>query len=110
MKYVKRLKIGEGPKRQRIQPSRFESTPHWREMKKALAAGIGESEYIQIQLTPEEQAEYKLKHRRTIARFLKKYVQDNSLRYSVNSFNNGGDVYFRILNDVPIVKVKSKRA
>lgn len=53
-------------------------------------------------LTPEDKKKYNLEHRRTVARFIKKYVLSLNLPYSVKSFERETGTFFLVMYDEPI--------
>lgn len=106
----RKLKASEVPRRKRNQPSRFESTTEWIQMKAAIDEGLKRAEAVEVILTDADKARYKLKHRRTVTRFIKKYVRSKKLAYSVKSFTRDMGDYFLVINDVPVTKKKSATA
>lgn len=103
----RKIKATEAPKRKRNQPSRFETTPEWLQMKAALDKGLKPNEALEVVLTDADKAKYKLKHRRTVTRFIKKYVRSKGLPYSIKSFNRDMGDYFLVMYDVPVQKKKA---
>ena len=96
----RKVKVSEVPKRRRIQPSRFESTPEWLQMKAALDKGLKPKEALEVVLTTEDKDKYDLHHRRTVARFIKGYLQAHDMPYSVKSFERDAGTYFLVMHDV----------
>jgi hypothetical protein len=86
----KKINATDAPKRSRISSSRFERTPDWRAMQADLEKGLKPNEVLQIMLTEEDKKRYGIKNRRTVARFLKKYLEVKKLPYAVKSFSNLG--------------------
>jgi hypothetical protein len=99
----KKMSAEQLPKRTRKAESRFEKTQEWTLMKADLDRGLSPQEAAQIGLTPEDKARYKITHRRTIARFVKKYIASKGLRYTIKSFQRGGVDYVAVINDTPVV-------
>ncbi len=103
----RKIKISERPRRKREQPSRFESTKEWKQLKAAIDVGLKPQEALEVVLTPKDQAKYKLKHRRTVARFIQNYLRSKKLPYSVNSFTRDMGNYFLVMYDVPVTRKHS---
>jgi len=80
----------EVPKRGRKVEYRFEATPEWRAMKLDLDNGLKKNDSLKISLTEADKAKYNIASRRTVVRFLQKYLTDNGLKYTVRSFNRDG--------------------
>ncbi len=89
----KRVKADQVQKRSRKSESRFESTPEWKAMKADIDAGYpkattkgGVAEALVLSLTDEDKERIGIANRRTVARFVQKYIKDQSLHYEVKSF------------------------
>lgn len=97
MSYQK-IRASAFPKRPRKGVSRFESTPEWRMMKADIAKGLKPGEGLQVIFTDEDKAKYDIKSRRTIARFIKKYLVARDLPYTVTSFERreSGDFFILV--------------
>ena len=93
MAYTK-ITVTDLPKRSRRVASRFENTSEWREMRADIEKGLKSSEALQLVMSDEEKRKYKIKNRRTIARFVRKYLKERNLPYIVKSFHRDdmGDV------------------
>jgi hypothetical protein len=102
------FKRGKGgvPKRTRSQPSRFESTKEWKQLKAAIDSELTPGEFVAVILTEEQKKEIGIAHRRTIARFIKKYVRARTLPYSIKSFTQDGMDHYYVTHDVPVTKRK----
>jgi hypothetical protein len=96
---------GQPPTRERKSESRFERAHEWRLMKADLdRADLKPNEYLQLSLNDEAKKEYGIVNRRTIARFIKKYLADNDLnKYTVKSFRREGKDFF-IVRYTPVVR------
>lgn len=94
-----KIKRSQLPKRTRKSESRFEKTADWRKMKADIDAGLKPQEALQVVLTDEDKRKFGITNRRTIARFVKKYIKDKGLRYSVKSFHREGVGDFIIVCD-----------
>jgi predicted nucleotidyltransferase len=99
----KKTKADQVPKRARKSESRFEHTEEWRLMKADIDRGLKPQEALQAVLTPEDKKKYKIKNRRTIARFIKKYLESKGLKYGVKSFNKDGADYI-VVQHTPVVR------
>jgi hypothetical protein len=92
----KKVKAGDVPGRVRKSESRFEKTTEWQRAKADIDAGLKtglakdkrDDSVAKIEITDEDKIRYNIKHRVTIARFVRKYLADNNLPYIVNSFRN----------------------
>ena len=105
----KRLKAHEEkPKRSRKAVSRFETTAEWRMMKADIDKGLKPQEALQVVLTKEDKAKYNIQARRSIARFIQKYLAGANLPYKVTSWENRDSGDFCVL--VKYVPVMSQRA
>lgn len=93
----KKIKATEVPKRRRPAVSRFEKTEEWQLMKKDLDKGLKTNEALEIILTDEEKKRHKLTHRRTVTRFIKKYLQAHDMQYLFKSFSRDGSDYFLVM-------------
>src|SRR5207244_1496302 len=82
-KDVRKVKL---PRRKRVGVSRFEKTEEWKLLKADLDAGLKPFEARQISLTEEDKKKYRIKNRRTCARFVQKYLAEHKLPYAVKSF------------------------
>ncbi len=90
----KRLKASDAAKRRRLSVSRFEKTEEWRLMKADLDKGLKPNEVLQVMLDDDEKRKYRIRNRRTVARFIKKYLTDHKLPYTFKSFSReGADVF-----------------
>jgi hypothetical protein len=99
----KRVKESQVPKRERKSESRFEKTSEWRLLKADLEKGLKPQEALQVILTDADKEKYGISNRRTIARFVVKYLQANKLKYGVKSFRRE-DKDFIIVQYTPIVR------
>lgn len=94
-----KIKAADAPKRRRAAVSRFEKTQEWQLMKKDLDKGLKPNEALEILLTEDDRERYGLQHRRTVARFIKKYLDTHNLPYTLKSFARDTGDYFLIMND-----------
>lgn len=82
-----RIKAADVPTRGRKSESRFERTPEWKAMKADLDRRLKPQEALQVTLTEEEKKQLGISNRRTITRFLQRYLADKELPYIVKSFH-----------------------
>jgi hypothetical protein len=52
------------------------------------------NEFLELALTDDDKEKYGITNRRTIARFLQKYIKDNKLKYTVKSFRREDKDFF----------------
>jgi hypothetical protein len=93
----KKIKAADAPKRRRLSVSRFEKTEDWQLMKADLDKGLKPNEALEIILTDEDKKRYRLEHRRTVTRFIKKYLQTHKLPYTLKSFGRDSGDYFLVM-------------
>jgi hypothetical protein len=98
----RKIKTTDLPKRRRKVASKFEATQEWKLMKAALDAGLRPQEALEVVLTPADKKKYGLEHRRTVTRFIQKYVRSLGLPYSVKSFERELGTYFLVMHDKPV--------
>lgn len=94
----KKIHVSDIPKRPRKGKSRFERTPEWKQLKADLDKGLKPKEALQVILTDGDKAKYGIQNRRTIARFLQKYLADHKLPYHLKSFRRDDMDFFVIQN------------
>lgn len=66
-------------------------------MRADIDAGLQPDKVLQVVLTEADKKKYNLKHRRTVARFIKKYLQSKNLPYRVKSFHRDDEGDFFIV-------------
>lgn len=88
-----RIKASQVPTRGRKSESRFEKTADWKAMKADIDRGLKPQEALQVSLTQEEMVGYGITNRRTIARFVQKYVSAKEMPYTVKSFHRADRDY-----------------
>lgn len=66
-------------------------------MKNCLEKGLKPSEALEIVLTNEDKAKYRIQNRRTVARFITKYIRERELPYTVKSFHRDAGDYFLVM-------------
>lgn len=94
----KKIRASEIPKRPRNAVSRLEKTEEWKLMKADLDKGLKPNEAMQLILTDEDKQKYGIKNRRSVARFLQKYLADHKLPYTLKSFHRDSNDFFLIQN------------
>lgn len=94
-----KLTVKEAPRRKRRSVSRMEALPQWQLMREDLEKHkMTPNEVRQITVTPEDRDKYRIQSRRTMTRFVAKYLQDSQMPYRVNSFNRDGVVFIQVLH------------
>ena len=83
-------------RRTRKVASLFESAPDWAKLKRDLDHGRIPALGAQIALTDADNAEYGITSRRTVPRFIQRYIKDNALPYVVESFRRDGVDYVKV--------------
>lgn len=93
MAYTKTT-LTKAVKRKRNRIPRFEKTEEWRMMQADIERGLKPRDALQVLFTKEDMEKYRITNRRTVARYLKKYLTTRKLPYGVKSFQlpNGGFV------------------
>lgn len=84
MAYAK-VKTAAVPKRKRATESRFESTPEWQSLRADLK-GLKRGESLQITFEERDYKRIGLKARRSVARFVQKYLEKQGHDYRVKTF------------------------
>jgi hypothetical protein len=92
MAYTK-INISLAAKKQHVVIPRFARTAEWEMMKTDLDKGLRRQEVLQLSLSDEDKVKYGLKSRRTIARFIRKYLRSKNLSYVVKSFRRDSKDY-----------------
>lgn len=98
----KKTKVNQVPKRERKSEYLFEGTEEWKMMKRDIDKGLKPNEALQVQLTAEDKEKYGIKSRRTIARFVKRYLDENELPYTVKAFNRDAMDYI-VVQYTPVI-------
>lgn len=94
---IRKIKAHQAPKKQRTPVYKFELTEEWRVLKTAIDNGIKPGEAWEIVLTDADKEKYKIKNRRTVARYVRLYIQDKKLPYLVDSFHRANEGDFVIV-------------
>jgi hypothetical protein len=91
----KKIIVADLPKRKRLAVSKFEKTEEWREMRADIEKGLKANEALQLVMTDEDKRRHNIKNRRTVARFITKYLKDKKLPFILKSFHRDdiGDVF-----------------
>ncbi len=87
MAYVKTT-LDKAVKRTRVRIPRFEKTEEWKALKRDLDRGLKPGTVLQIRFGPEEMKKYRITNRRTVARYLQKYITEHKLPYEVLSWSD----------------------
>ena|SRR5437867_3061604 len=92
----KKIKVTAAPKRKRRSISAFELTNEWRAMKADIDKGLAPDEALSAYLTDDDQVNYNIKSRRTVARFIQKYLAAHKRPYIVKSFTRDNNLHFLV--------------
>lgn len=104
------------PKRGRKSEYLFESTPEWVKAKADIDKGLKpatatrKAEVLHIGLTDADKLEYRITSRRTVARFVKMYIDENELPYIVKSYRRDGVDYVDVRHPAPKRRVRKSPA
>jgi hypothetical protein len=74
-------------------------------MRADLENGLMADEALQVVLTEKDKERYKIKNRRTVARFVRKYIESKKLPYVVKSFHRddmGASFLCSTVSTVPV--------
>jgi hypothetical protein len=66
-------------------------------MKAYLDKGLKPNEALEIVLTEEDKAKLRISNRRTVARFIQKYLVEHKLPYTMKSFRRDVGDYFLVM-------------
>jgi hypothetical protein len=96
--YVKTT-LAKAEKRKRVRVPRFAKTEEWKAMKSDLDGGMKPGEVGMAVFDKKSQAKYRITNRRTIARYISKYVAENKLPYKIKSFasRDTGTFYVQVI-------------
>jgi hypothetical protein len=78
--------LARAPKRTRVRIPRFEKTEEWRRMRADIEKGLKPGELLVVILTERDMQKYRITNRRTVARYVKKYLTAHKLPYHIVSF------------------------
>lgn len=92
----KRMSASEMLKKPRRMTPKFEGTREWELLRADLDKGLKPGEALQVLLTDEDKRKYRIKNRRTVARFIQKYLDDHQLTYFLRSFHREEGDYFQV--------------
>jgi hypothetical protein len=90
----KKSHVSELPRKARRAVSQFEYTAEWKLLKADLEKGLRPTEAISIALTEDDKTNYGIRNRRTIARFIQKYLKTQQLPYTLKSFTKDATDFF----------------
>jgi hypothetical protein len=104
-----KINVNQIPKKKSgVPPRLFENTKEWQLMKADIDRGLAPQEAAQAGLTPEDRKKYGITGRRTMARFVKKYVTERGLKYTVKAYTKDNVFYVAVINETPMVKLKAR--
>jgi hypothetical protein len=96
MRLIKKVKTAS-LKRSRRKPSKFETTEHWEQLKGTMHRGsIKPGETEMIAWTIADKKKYRITDRRTIARFLQRYIDKHKLPYRSGILTEEGVEYVTV--------------
>lgn len=78
-------------------------------MKASLDKGLKPTEALEVVLTPEDKKNYRISNRRTVARFIQKYLLDHKLPYQLKSFHRDSADFFLVQFLQPTAKSTRRR-
>ncbi len=81
-----RTTIAKAPKLTRRRIPRFEKTKEWGMLRDALEQGLKPTEAVDVFFSEAEMRKYRITNRRTVARYVAKYIAANKLPYTIKSF------------------------
>jgi hypothetical protein len=87
----KKTKIEDAPRAQRPRESKFERTKDWQLLKQGIDAGLKPGEALSVIFTDEDKQRMGIESRRTLARFVQKYLAERELPYTLRSFTRKGE-------------------
>ena len=82
------------PTRKRV--PRFERTPEWKQLKAALDKGLKPDEVLAVTLTEADMRKYRITNRRTVSRYVQRYVAALKLPYKVQGFQAVGGFFVQV--------------
>lgn len=85
-----RTTVDKAPKQTRHRVPRFERTKEWAQLRAALEKGLKSTEAVSVIFTDAEMKAYRITNRRTVARYVQKFIKDHKLPYKVRSFSLPG--------------------
>jgi hypothetical protein len=80
--------LAKAAKLTRVRIPRFEKTDEWRQMRAALEKGLKPSEALSVYFAEADMLKYRITNRRTVARYVKKYLAAHKLPYKIKSFQS----------------------
>jgi hypothetical protein len=78
--------LAKATRRTRVRIPRFEKTEEWRMLQAALDQQLKPGEVLMVSFTEDDMLKYRITNRRTVARYVKKYLAVRNLPYEVVSF------------------------
>jgi hypothetical protein len=89
--------IDKAPKRTRVRIPRFEKTDEWRQMRADLEKGIKPDGALMLTFAAAEMQKYRITNRRTVARYVAKYLAAHNLPYKIKSFQSKAAIGFHVM-------------
>jgi len=84
----KKTTLAKAAKLTRVRIPRFEKTAEWQRMRADLEKGLKPDEALSVSFTEADMQKYRITNRRTVARYVKKYLAAHQLPYKVKSFQS----------------------
>lgn len=104
-----KIKAAQVPTRERKTESRFERTDEWQMMRADIDRGIRPGDALQVSLTKADKEKMGISNRRSIARFVQRYLAAKELPYVVKSFHREGQDYVIVQHSGRLERSASKR-
>jgi hypothetical protein len=80
--------LAKAPKRTRVRACRFEITKECKSLLAAMEKGLKPTEVLRVCFTEADMQKYRITNRRTVARYVRKYIDAHKLPYVMVSFQN----------------------
>jgi hypothetical protein len=93
-----RTTVAKAPKRTRVRIPRFEKTDEWQQMRADLEKGtIKPDGALMLTFTAADMQKYRITNRRTVARYVAKYIATHNLPYKTKSFQSKAGIGFHVM-------------
>jgi hypothetical protein len=91
-----RTTVDKVPKLARVRIPRFERTKEWTQLRDALEKGLKPDEVLAVTFTEADMRKYRITNRRTVSRYLQRYVAAHKLPYKVQGFQVSGGFFVQV--------------
>jgi hypothetical protein len=88
--------VDKAQKPTRVRIPRFERTKEWTQLRDALEKGLKPDEVLAVTLTEADMRKYRITNRRTVSRYVQKYVAAHKLPYKVQGFQAIGGFFVQV--------------